>query len=283
MLPVHVISLAHCAARRQSAARQLAEHSLPYEFFDALGSDRGKALFSRCDVDAFVVNTGRRPVDGELGCFASHKALWQRIADEDRAAVIMEDDFRLRRSFAEALRATRALIHDVGFLRLQEARRARTSPVARVGAFNLERYTKPPNCAMSYAIAPTLARRLLEHTVDFLAPVDVVLRCTWEFGQPMYCLKPYPVAESEHSAQSVIGERHKCRKPLSTRLRRCRAKTESLLRRQHFNLTHSDRELRARISRGAARMSAPDEGNREPRILPAIRKSQCAVRRRARG
>lgn len=248
MLPIHVISLVNDIERRAQAARQLDPQQVAYEFFDALNGEQGIALFDAIDDYAFTLHTGRKYTQGEIGCYASHKALWQRCADEDRALMIMEDDFQLAPEFSAAVRAAEILVDDLGFVRLQDERRGAAKPVMPFGQFQLERYTKTPHCAMCYAISPTVARRLLELHRVFRAPIDVVTKHVWQFDNPMYCLTPYTVSSGDLSFDSVIGARDKCRKSLLTRLRRTWLKTTWQWHRLLFNLRQSDDWIRQRYS-----------------------------------
>ena len=191
MLRIYVISMAGSIARRRSVQRQLQSRNLAFEFLDALEGERGKALFEHCNEHSFILNTGRQPLPGEIGCFASHKSLWNRSVEENRSMLIMEDDFHAHDNFASALRTATALIDEVGFLRLQFEQEARRTMVMNVGDFRLERYTKPPQCAMCYALAPWIARRLLERARTFDAPVDVVMKRFW--SSAIRCIASLPM------------------------------------------------------------------------------------------
>jgi glycosyl transferase, family 25 len=248
MLPIYVISLADADDRRKKAREQFARQSVDFRFFDALDGVEGRKLFERCDDEAFVLHTGRHTTPGEIGCYASHKALWQRCADDDEAIMIMEDDFKLAPDFDKAVAATAALIDELGLIRLQDERRGASKRVLQFGDFQLERYTKTPHCAMCYAITPALAKRLLKlHTV-YYAPVDVVMKHVWRFDNPMYCLTPYTVTGSDLSFESIIGDRAKCSKGLGIRLQRTVLKIGWQWNRLLFNLLQSDAGIRARCA-----------------------------------
>ena len=246
---IHVISMTSSSGRRESVQRQLQSRNLAFEFFDALDGEQGKALFEHCNEDGFIVNTGRRPLPGEIGCFASHKSLWNRSVEENRSMLIMEDDFHAHDNFESALRTATALIDEVGFLRLQFEEEARRTMVMEVGDFRLERYTKPPQCAICYALAPWIAQRLLNSAPDFDAPVDVVMKRFWKFGHPMYCLTPYAVRNSDSCRESTIGKRQKCSKSPGIRMQRVIRKAANLIQRLRFNRYWSDAPLRQCLTR----------------------------------
>lgn len=243
MLPVYVINVKDHCDRRQSAERQLRRYGIEFEFFDAYRGDAGLACFDRVDERRFLLNTGKRPRGGEIGCFASHKVLWQRCLASGRPIMIMEDDFRLDERFPDAVRSVSGLIDEVEYIRLQHERRARSTPVITYGDFQLERYTKMPHCAMCYAISPRIAQRLLSMSRVFAAPVDIVMKRVWKIGQPMYCLTPYTVCDSTLCATSAIGERKRCQKPFIVRAQRTMMKVGWHLQQWRFNLLQSDRHL----------------------------------------
>ncbi|MEQ8205578.1 MAG: glycosyltransferase family 25 protein [Woeseia sp.] len=246
MLPIYVISLPNAMERRRNASAQLHTQSVDFEFFDAFDGERGAELFDRCDEQAFVLHTGRATTAGEIGCFASHKALWQRCIESNKNIMIMEDDFTLAANFAKAVVVSEALISQLGLLRLQDERRGRSKPIMQVAGFQLERYTKTPHCTMCYSITPRIAERLLNIHKVYCAPVDVAMKQVWTFGNPMYCLTPYTVSGSDLFLESMIGNRDKCRKRLLIRLRRTWLKFRWQWRRLQFNLRQDDEALRRR-------------------------------------
>jgi glycosyl transferase family 25 len=252
MLPIYVINVQGETSRRQSASRQMQALGLDFRFFDAFDGPSGAACFERIDEERFLLNTGKRLRPGEIGCYASHKTLWQRCVASGQAMMIMEDDFLLAEPFPDAVRCVTSVIDEVEYMRLQHERRARSIPVVLLGPFQLERYTKMPHCAMCYALTPRIAARLLSISRDFAAPVDVVMKRVWQIGHPMYCLTPYTVSDSTLCRDSCIGTRRRCRKPPGLRLRRTLMKIGWRLRQWHFNLLQSDRQLRLGASATSA-------------------------------
>lgn len=259
MLEIRVISLAGADVRRERVHREFAGTALDFSFFDALDGETGMALFDECDERAFVLHTGRLPTPGEIGCFASHKALWQLCVDSATPLLVMEDDFVLGPRFAEAVAAAGELVSELGLLRLQDERRGASREVARYRGFRVERYTKTPHCAMCYAISPSVAKRLVDLNPRICAPVDVVMKHVWRFDNPMYCLRPYTVTGNDLSFESTIGDREKCRKPLSVRLRRLGLKITWQWHRLIFNLRQTDGRVRRQCRDARSRPAALEE------------------------
>lgn len=74
---IFVISIASAADRREAAVRQ--PNAAGLEFVDAVerAADAFR-YFDGHDRRLYKLNTGRTPLPGEIGCYASHKALWNR-------------------------------------------------------------------------------------------------------------------------------------------------------------------------------------------------------------
>lgn len=226
-MKLFVISLPEAAERRERAARQLVDAGLAFEFFDAMrGEDvLAAGYFDRCDEEEWLLNTGHPMSLGEVGCFASHRSVWQKCAELDEPLMIMEDDFKLLPGFAGAVQQVAELISDYGFIRLQTETRARKQYVAETGDFTLWRYTRVPHSCMCNSMTPEVARRLVAQTSAIYEPVDVFLKKFWIHGQPIFGLTPYTVTESRLSQETYILHREKVPKGFgrSTRrfLRKC--------------------------------------------------------------
>lgn len=239
-MKIVVISLADAARRRAQASRQLDSLGLDFDFFDAIsGSEAATSPpFDDCDERQWVLRTGRTMTPGELGCFASHRALWQRCIELDEPLLIMEDDFRLLDGFSDALSYLERQVADVGFIRLQSETRGRSRTVDSQGEFRLQHYSRFPHSMMCYGLAPFAAKRLIAASNRIDAPVDVYVKRFWVHGQPLFGIAPYTVTESDLSPDTNIRGRQKCRKSLSVRLQRTASRLGDFLARHRYVLTH---------------------------------------------
>ncbi len=206
---IYVINMAEHDDRRRSSKEKLEAEELEFEFFEAIAGREAFGAFAEYDVEEFLLNTGRPITIGEVGCFASHRALWKRCAQLAEPVLIMEDDFDLLEGFAAAVREALRLATALGFIRLQTDLRARRIPLLDAGGFVASRFTKAPHSTMAYAISPETAKRFLAATERFDAPVDVFIKKFWEHGQPLHSLTPYTVAPSVLSAETTIDGRIK--------------------------------------------------------------------------
>ena len=222
MLKIFVISLPDAMERRERVARQLGELGLSFEFFDAMRGEQVLAdrYFERCDEEEWLLNTGHSMSLGEVGCFASHRSMWQKCVELGEPLMIMEDDFQLLPGFAGAAEKVAENISSCGFIRLQTETRARKQCVAVQGDYTLWRYTKVPHSSMCNSLTPEVARKLVEQTRVIYEPVDVFMKKFWVHGQPIYGLTPYAVTESTLSQQTYILHREKVPKGIARSTRR---------------------------------------------------------------
>ncbi len=210
-MKIVVISLPDAAERRERAARQLGEIGLAFEFFDAMRGEQvmADAYFEGCDEEEWLLNTGHPMSLGEVGCFASHRSLWQKCVELGEPLMIMEDDFQLLPGFAGAVEQVAQNISERGFIRLQSETRAKKQRVAARGDYTLWRYTKVPHSCMCNSMTPEVARNLIEQTRAIYEPVDVFIKRFWVHGQTIYGLTPYTVTESSLSQETYILYREK--------------------------------------------------------------------------
>jgi glycosyl transferase family 25 len=214
--------LPDAAERRVRAARQLGELGLEFEFFDALRGEQvmDDGYFERCDEEEWLLNTGHPMSPGEVGCFASHRTMWQRCVELGEPLMIMEDDFQLLPGFAGAVEQVAGNIAECGFIRLQSETRARKQRVATRGDYTLWRYTKVPHSCMCNSMTPEVAQNLIDQTRAIYEPVDVFIKKFWVHGQTIYGLTPYTVTESTLSQQTYILHREKVPKGFGRSARR---------------------------------------------------------------
>lgn len=234
-MKIFVISLLDEFARRENSKEQLATFNLKFEFFDALEVTHGwKDFFSGYDEKQYLINTGRTAVSGEIGCYASHLALWKKCVEINRPIMIMEDDFLLKENFGSAFTETQKLIQQYGFIRLQSERRGKTKSVKRSGPFKLVYYNKMPHSLMCYAITPCVAKAFIQQSTCLTAPVDVMVKKIWEHRQRLYGLMPYPVVEHGVGILTNIQGRVKPKKNVSIKLQRFLTKIMWIVKRYQF-------------------------------------------------
>lgn len=245
---VLVISLRKSFARRAHASEQLSALRTDYDFVDGVVGADYADHFEAVSDRRFLLNTGRIPTLGELGCYASHRKAWRRCIEMRRPVIVLEDDFLLNSHFPRALKIVARFIDRYGFLRLEGERRADKEIEEPIGAYQVWRYRSAPQGAMAYAISAATAASLYGHSKIAEAPVDVFIKTFWRHGVPLFGLTPYCVGESPVSLPSTIGERHSAAKTFTQNVQRSVHKLRAAAERRAFekrraSISLSDRNL----------------------------------------
>ena len=190
---IRVISLSSSAERRAHMARQLEAVTVPWEFFDActelpsdLPYDQASARWMR----------GRELTPGELGCFASHHALWRWLLRSDyNALCVLEDDIVFDWHFLNQLPKLAADLPGIEYLRLYAKVPRRCIDLGSIANRRLVRYELPVAGTQGYVITKDGAAKLLRSAPVVVRPVDDEMDRFWANGLPLYCIFPFPILE----------------------------------------------------------------------------------------
>ena len=212
-LPVYLINLPRDQQRLQAMAAQLQTLGLPFEAVPAIyGKDLGPA--QRAALYDHAANRRRYHdplLDGEIGCYASHLQVWQRLVDSHApAALVLEDDVLLQPALVPVLRALAARPagwHMVKLIGRDVERPWQPRPLTEGVA--LIRYRRVPSLTSAYVLSREGAARLLAARRPFFRPVDIDLRHWWECGLSVAGAYPYPVRHAPAGAVSSIGQRER--------------------------------------------------------------------------
>ncbi|MGB5579253.1 MAG: glycosyltransferase family 25 protein [Woeseia sp.] len=272
---IFVISLPESVERRARIERQLAGQDVPFSFYDAINlqSDRNH-YFHHCDEAQFLLNTGRTPTAGELGCFASHLMLWRTCRLLDEPILILEDDAELAADFKEALPFLKHHIRRFGFIRLQQNKKGSKHCIVRQHGRQIDFCSRYSHGSLSYALSPAVADAFIERSSVFQAPVDIFIKRYWQHGQPLFTLSPAIASLSPASRRSTIADRQPARRSVAVTMRRWWRKRCDFVARGLFNL----RWLRAEGQRTTLKLA------RQVRLagFKSDRQALCVLQRSAR-
>jgi len=216
-IPVYLINLSTSPERLEKSNKRLTEQNIEYTRVEGV---LGKAL-SQQEVDLHyskAVNSAKyhTPLTlGQIGCYYSHRKVWQLIAEGDAPfGVIMEDDFHLTGDLQKAIDTIKSLSIEWDLIKLaayqsRERKIAYSQPINAV--FNLVVHSKAMSGGAATALTKEAAKRLLAATDKFGRPCDSDIQHMWETGVDVLSLMPYPVSQ-DMDFESTISAKKEPRK-----------------------------------------------------------------------
>ena len=155
--PIYIITLASATQRR--AFQQAQAERLGFEpiWHPAVGvDDMSDAFFLQ---HAF---SWQRPLKKtEVGCFMSHYQLWQRIAQSDGPAVVLEDDVILAPQWLQTLEQL-VQCPDADLVNLEAVGKKQIGPANPCGSLQLHRLSLNSSGAGAYLLWPQGAQKLVD-------------------------------------------------------------------------------------------------------------------------
>jgi glycosyl transferase, family 25 len=195
---VRVISLVG-SDRRAAMAAQLDPLGIDWAFFDASTRPPESPVYDPLRARR---DHGRELTPGELGCFASHMALWRlhTVAFADRTMLVLEDDLLLDPVFFSNLEAADAAFARFDYLRLYAKVPA---GMHREGSFlnrHVARFSGRAYGTQAYMISPAGSRRFLSSITSVVRPIDDEMDRYWAHGLPTRSVFPAPVIEVQRGS-----------------------------------------------------------------------------------
>lgn len=210
-LLIRCISLAG-SDRRARMAEQLDALPFDWSFFDACTAPPTGLPYDHART---LARHGRELTRGELGCFASHWALWREVAamGDDAVMLVLEDDILINPVFFAAMDRVAAAMRRYGYLRLY----AKVPAGARYeGPFldrHIARFSGRAYGTQAYLITAATARHWLGSIREVVRPIDDEMDRYWAHGVPIRAAFPFPVMEVDYG--STIEGKRRVATPLS--------------------------------------------------------------------
>lgn len=196
---VIVINLDRDTERHVFMRAQLERLRIGYERFSALrGDDLPETL-------AAYFPPGTPLTAGEIGCYASHLAIMQRVASGALPSpmLVLEDDVALPHDIARTIeRLLESLPAAWDIVRLSYPSKRVMQKVARLGPADLVRYTHVPVSTGAYLISCEGARKFLAPRARDL-PIDQDLRRVWAWRLSTYGVAPPPIRADAFGGSSI--------------------------------------------------------------------------------
>ena len=197
-----VISMPDAKDRRATFEDRAKTAPVAWEFFDACTTVVPGLTYDEARAKVLM---GRSLTAGEIGCYASHFALWRKLADgDDEQYIILEDDVIADWKYLERLTEVDFSRSGIDYLRLY-CRRPAWFVVRRfyyLGKHLIE-LTDRAFGTQGYVITRSGAERLIAHCSRIVRPIDSQLDRSWEHGLPNLSIFPFPILEE--FGQSMIG------------------------------------------------------------------------------
>lgn len=237
MIPdIYVISLKLSMSRRQYIQRQLKDGNIPFHFFDAIDGRINLGEMGTLYDEKLRIKRRGAPLSlGQLGCFASHHALWKLCASIGRPIIILEDDVNIDASLLKKFcDQCITLPQTAECIRLFEnkTRNHIGIPDFKTSSFTLYKYTKGPMSGMGYFLRPSGAQKLLAQVSPVFLPMDIYMDRFWIHGVESHGIRPACVTH-RGAFESTIGySKEKKKRNAITKLLR-----------ETFNLTEKTRRL----------------------------------------
>ncbi len=204
-MKVFVISLKNSTERRESVRQMLSEDSVDFEFFDAVDLSTSD-IYCRYNEKETFRKKGYVLTSAELGCFASHRALWEKCVDLNESIFILEDNFKLNSSVRKSIGLLSDKIKELGVIKLGCIFDYDFYPVLELTeCFRVVKYKKGASGTSGYMISPRIAEQYLKCSSSFYQPVDDLMENEWLTNMPLYAVFPSVISRS--NTKSTIGKR----------------------------------------------------------------------------
>jgi glycosyl transferase, family 25 len=189
-----IISLPGSDDRRRAMARQMELLGADWQFFDAHRTPP-EGLPYRAQAARRM--RGRELTPGELGCFASHVAVWRSLLATPGldGLCVFEDDLLIDPSFfgrmAEFVRDC-----PLGYVRFYGKLPVPTTRICdTIGRRQIVYFERPVYGTQAYWITRPMAERFLASITEVTRPIDDEMDRCWAHGVPSAGVFPYPVIE----------------------------------------------------------------------------------------
>ncbi len=190
---------------------------LEFEFFDAIGgSDLSQEEIARAYDPDKNARLFKRPLSAaEIGCYLSHRALWDRVGRSRAAgAIILEDDFDADDALPALLDEICGMDLSNCLVKLHSQRKAKGARLATLtGGYRLLAPAKIPGMTLGYVVERRAAAALAEKSLPFGRPVDMDLKHWWDFGVPVLLVEPAPLRVRTADGVGAIESSREAAKP----------------------------------------------------------------------
>lgn len=204
--------------RLNSIKNELDLNKLDYEIFDAVNLDNKLNYYIEnvYDKKEFILNMKRYANIAEIGCYASHILVWEKIIQYNEPCIVIEDDIIIKSNFKNIINFLSTKINDLGFIRISNLyfgetyinrKILRCIEILDKNNLKIVKFLRIPCGTNGYIITPKVAKIFLKNSSKICIPVDTFISNSYIHKQPIYGIFPGIVDESHQT--SLIGEKSK--------------------------------------------------------------------------
>ncbi len=217
-MKVFIISLKRSIERRARMNKEMHKIGMNFEFFDAADASMPNFICSeRAAPHITKKRKGYTLITNEIACYASHFMLWQQCVTLNEPIVILEDNINLLDDFKSVLKEITLQINDLNYIKLSATiidKKRKFSPVIKLNNhFSIGCYSKGTSGTTGYVISPIAAKKFIENSAQFIAPVDDFMEKPWIHKIKAYSVNPAICSRS--NITSTIGNLRKVKKNLT--------------------------------------------------------------------
>ena len=171
-MEIYTISLKSATERRDFHLEHLAERGINTKIVDASCGDDSAGYLE-------LKNTSTRPLSrGEIGCFLSHRALWEKCFQQDTPILILEDDVILSKNFKQTIAALQE-IKNIDRINLEAyglSQKLFSKKCKIENGYTLTKIIRERAGSAAYIIWPSGAKKLLKHYKNRADLADICLK-----------------------------------------------------------------------------------------------------------
>lgn len=225
-MEIFVVNMDRSTQRLAEMTRRLERLNLPFTRTGAVdGADLDEDALNRYYSSSLNRRIYRRALSaGEIGCYLSHRNIWQTMVDSHLAmALVIEDDAELDAQLPKVLKTIENLSRPWDIIKLYEppGKKPLAWTVPLNQDFHLCQYQKIPSRTTGYVVSLAGASKLLAARQSFGRPVDDDMQFYWEYSGAVFGVTPNLISTDESGHKSTIGPngRPRSHKSLEGRLR----------------------------------------------------------------
>ncbi|XPF93473.1 glycosyltransferase family 25 protein [Colwellia sp. RE-S-Sl-9] len=207
---IFVINLDRSLDRLKSSESQLKDCGFKFERISAVD---GKELVSDEIQKHYCKKKNNKEYHkeltrGEIGCYLSHRKVWQKIVDDKiEYAIILEDDFAIEGNINKTISTLNRIDFEWDYIKLATYKK-RTRNIAfsqPINNMHLVLFNKAMAGTCAQAVSYSGAKKLLLNSAQFGRPIDIDLQYWWEKNIELFALLPYPFAPDLSLASDIAA------------------------------------------------------------------------------